>query len=165
MNIKIITNSTVSTTKNQRDSVLCKTKRSKLKQGQRGSAIFYIVLIAIALISIAVAVMVPKYQRAGAGRQFTQCQSNCRNIGTALKMYADDNEGSFPSHLSQLTPKYLRSMPMCAAARRDTYSQSYQSSTNFDSFSFYCAGHHHKWVGVEPNYPQYNSRDGLIPRR
>jgi len=150
---------------NKRNSVLYKTKSGTFRRGQRGSAIFYTVLIAIALISIAVVVMVPKYQRAGACGQFTQCQANCKNISTALEMYADDNEGNFPSHLSQLTPKYLRSMPMCAGARRDTYSQSYQSSTNFDSFSFYCAGHHHKWVGVEPNYPQYNSRDGLIPRR
>lgn len=41
------------------------------------------------------------------------CQSNLKNIGTALEMWAVDHEGERPASLSQLTPTYLPSLPDC----------------------------------------------------
>lgn len=159
--------SNFSTTKKQRESVFSRVKSSKLRQGQRGSTLIYKIvtsIIFIIFVVVVVAIYIPNFLRARSAGRFTQCQANCKKIGTALEMYANDNDSSFPARLSQLIPKYLMSIPMCADAGRDTYSQSYQSSANPDSFTFYCTGHNHKWVGVSPNYPQYNSHDGLIPR-
>ena len=110
------------------------------------------------------AILAPNFMRARGQGQFTQCQSNMKNIGTALEMYATDNSGHYPDSLSKLSPDYLRHIPTCASAGKDTYSPSYQSSVEPDAYTFYCSGHHHKAVGVGPNYPQYNSTTGLTSR-
>ncbi len=93
---------------------------------------------------------------------FAQCISNCKNIGTALEMYANDNNDHFPDKLDRLIPKYLRSIPTCASKRKDTYSNSYHTDAGHKSYTFYCCGENHKAVGATGNYPQYNSNDGLI---
>ncbi|MCD4786253.1 MAG: ankyrin repeat domain-containing protein [Candidatus Eremiobacteraeota bacterium] len=100
------------------------------------------------------------YLRARVSGQFTQCQSNLKNIGTALEMYAHDNQGHYPPRLSHISPKYLESIPVCIAVKRDTYSNSYQVSSDAETFTVYCEGHHHSGAGIEPNCPQYNSTYG-----
>jgi hypothetical protein len=98
------------------------------------------------------------------GATFCQCQSNCKNIGTALEMYSTDNHGHFPSSISMLSPNYLKSIPTCAAGKSDTYSSSYVVSRNPDAYTFFCSGNHHGRLGIPPNYPQYDSRNGLTQR-
>jgi len=46
----------------------------------------------------------PDLGRKRKGGQFTQCQSNCKNMGTALEMYYVDNEEKFPPALTMLPP-------------------------------------------------------------
>ena len=118
------------------------------------------------------------------GSPYTQCQSNLKNIGTALEMYSTDNEGRYPRALSQLTPDYFRVIPTCAAAGKDTYSQSFESSCypqeKVDRYTVFCRGDYHQWttvyffnvipyrtksgMNIPVNYPQYNSTDGLVVR-
>ncbi|MCD4786251.1 MAG: ankyrin repeat domain-containing protein [Candidatus Eremiobacteraeota bacterium] len=105
--------------------------------------------------------VIPSYLNARDSGQFTECQSNLKNIGTALEMYAHDNQGYYPPDFSYLSPKYLKSIPVCKAAKRDTYSGSYQVSSDAETFTVYCKGHHHSWAVREPNYPQYSSLYGL----
>jgi len=111
------------------------------------------------------------------------CQSNCKNIGTALEMYSIDNHGYYPSALSYLTPDYLKVIPTCPSVTKDTYSPTYHSHNNAKSreyrFTFFCGGDNHSWytayfLGIfpvkkkyprgtyKPDYPRYNSTDGLI---
>jgi hypothetical protein len=96
--------------------------------------------------------------------QYTQCQSNLKNIGTALEMFSTDNEGRYPSSLKELAPNYLKQIPTCASAGKDTYSNSYSMSFDPDNYTFFCSGANHLRTehNVPPNYPQYNSREGLI---
>ncbi len=96
--------------------------------------------------------------------RLTQCMSNCKNIGTALEMYSTDNSGHYPTSLKKLVPDYLKFIPTCAAAGKDTYSATYESGMNPDWYKFHCSGAHHTKVGAPPNYPQYNSTQGLIRR-
>jgi len=124
-------------------------------------------MIVIAIIAILAAILVPNFLRARAQGQFTQCQSNCKNIGTALEMYSTDHSGHYPegsSALSLLTPDYLKIIPTCASAGTDTYTNAYSGATNPDAYTFYCSGTNHSAVGVSANFPQYNSTRGLIPR-
>lgn len=128
-------------------------------------------ILSIILCSIVILVIplyvIPNYMNfmwAPVTRQFTQCQSNLKNIGTALEMYAHDNQGHYPPDLSHLTPKYLDSIPICTAVKKDTYSNSYQVSSDMKTFTVYCKGHHHSVVGLEKNYPQYDSIHGLTLR-
>jgi type II secretory pathway pseudopilin PulG len=107
--------------------------------------------------------------RATAQGQFNQCQSNTKNIGTALEMYSTDHKGHYPAKIPMLSPDYLKSIPTCASAAKDTYSESYsvyiaQKEGEPDAYTFYCSGCNHSTMGVSENYPQYNSKDGLIPR-
>ncbi len=116
----------------------------------------------------------PHFMRMRASGQYTQCQSNLKNYGVVLKMYAEDNGGHYPERLAQLTPQYLRVMLSCASTGTDTYSHSYTAyispDARNDAFTFYCEGDHYKYQSkryqwrVPKNYPQYNSRNGLISR-
>ena len=118
-------------------------------------------------------ILYPKYIRKGSTMLFTLCMSHCKNIGTALDMYADDNDGAFPAKLEMLTPDYLRAIPTCSAherkielirRKRPGYNDTYQVSNDFSAYTFYCGSRAHDGVGVRDNFPQYNSREGLIPK-
>lgn len=136
---------------------------------KKGMSFCVTVLVAIFIVGILAAILMPNFIRPRQGGQFTQCQSNCKNIGTALEMYSTDNAGHYPDSLDKLTPDYLKMIPTCAGAGEDTYSKSYTSyykpdNYTLDKYTFYCSGHNHKDVGAGPNYPQYNSTSGLTPR-
>lgn len=118
-------------------------------------------------------ILYPNYIRSRSCGRYTQCQSNCKNIGTALEMYAGDNNDTFPKRLEMLTPDYLRIIPTCSAyeakielirRKRPGYNDTYLVSDDFSAYTFYCGSRDHDAVGVPDNYPQYNSREGLIPK-
>lgn len=165
----------------------CPKCGAPVKKGMSTCAIVGIVfgamfVVGIIIVGILAAILIPNFVRARAAGQFTQCQSNCKNIGTALEMYSTDNSGQYPDSIDKLSPDYLRVIPTCAAAGENTYNKSYTSwnekpkkkkkkkktgysfGSSMGRYTFYCSGHHHKVVGVEPNYPQYNSTEGLIAR-
>ncbi|MBS2036512.1 hypothetical protein JST97_16085 [bacterium] len=98
--------------------------------------------------------------------QLTACKSNCKNIATALEMYAEDNKGIYPLELSRLTQgNYLRIIPTCPAANKVTYSN-YRVFGAGNHYHFSCVGNNHapsyEWTGKSSdNYPGYNSDTGL----
>lgn len=59
------------------------------------------------------------------GGQYTACLNNLKNVGTALEMYSTDAAGRYPGKLAQLVPNYLKTIPTCSTAGRDTYSDNY----------------------------------------
>lgn len=93
--------------------------------------------------------------------QLTACKSNLKNIGTALEMYSTDFGGHYPEKLSLLTPNYLKTLPTCPKANRDTYSEGYISESEPDLYAVYCAGGSHTRVGIPYNYPAYDGLYGL----
>lgn len=106
--------------------------------------------------------------------EFRNCKSNLKNIGTALEMWSTDHEGKYPASLAELTPDYLKYIPACPAAGKDTYSGTYSSfhdpaGRKFDGqdgvkdcYQFECAGHNHANLDVPANYPNYNGIRGII---
>ena len=125
-------------------------------------------MIVIAIIAILAAILVPNFIRARAQGQATSCESNCKNIGTAMEMYSTDNSGRYPSVISttagaaNLVPNYLKTIPSCPSAGIDTYSGSFSSTSNPDAYSFYCSGTNHTGAGFLAGFPQYNSSQGLV---
>ena len=109
-------------------------------------------------------ILVPNFMKARNQGQLTACKSNEKNIATALEMYATDYAGKYPSDLKPLTTgNYLRLIPTCPAAGKDTYSESYQMQSSPDLFSFYCSGHNHGTL-LPADYPRYTAEMGLIDR-
>ncbi len=54
-------------------------------------------LVVVAIIALLVAILVPSLQKARALAKQTVCGSNLRQIGYALRMYANDNSGRAPT--------------------------------------------------------------------
>ncbi len=91
-----------------------------------------------------------------------QCQFNIKNIATALEMWASDNRGRYPRSISEVAPHYLKVIPTCPVAGRDTYQNTYRVSTSPDIYTFFCQGHHHKNEGLPENFPFYSSFSGML---
>ncbi len=82
---------------------------------------------------------------------YSGCSYSISKIETALNNYKLKNKGSYPSSLSKLIPNYLKKIPECPSARKDTYSKSYVVSTFPSGYFFCCSGKNH--VGPR-NTPQ-----------
>lgn len=99
--------------------------------------------------------------------QLTACKSNCKNVVTALEMYASDNQGQYPTELADLIPgNYLKCIPTCPAAGNVTFTD-YCVGRNPPRFRFSCVGNNHAkaYTGFathSDNFPQYDAEQGLI---
>lgn len=122
--------------------------------------------ILLGLLGLMAAIILPNFQKCHCGSPLTGCKSNCKNIATALEMYAADNGGLYPSRLERLTPVYLKTIPTCPAAGRMTYTN-YYVRQNPDNFSFACVGDNHAksyahYGKSSYNFPRYHAEEGLI---
>lgn len=74
-------------------------------------------MIVIAIIAILAAILIPNFIRARSQSQLAACESNLRNIATALELYANDYGGTYPygsnTADTALTPVYMQSIPAC----------------------------------------------------
>jgi prepilin-type N-terminal cleavage/methylation domain-containing protein len=60
-------------------------------------------LVVIAIISILAGMLFPTFAQSREAARKASCTSNVRQIGIALSMYAQDNDGTFPDHERSLT--------------------------------------------------------------
>lgn len=105
-------------------------------------------MIAIAIIAVLAAILVPNFKRARARSQLSACVSMCKSTATALEMYAVDNDGRFPigsglSGMAALTSgNYLKRLPTCPSRGSFSYFD-FETTTTPDRFSFSCVGNNH----------------------
>lgn len=146
---------------------------NQLNETESGINSWWIIIIGLLFLLLSAMIILPNRIRAEATGAFTQCQSNCKNLGTVLEMYADDNNGTYPAKLSMLTPDYLWVIPTCRGyeakyeikkRKRPSYCDTYTVSDDFSAYTFYCGSRDHDVLGIPDNYPQYNSAEGLISR-
>lgn len=92
------------------------------------------------------------------------CESNLKNLATALEMYAVDNSGHYPTSFKELVPNYLAKVPNCPGSGTDTYTATFRigpaapgnTEGRQEFYSFHCAGSH------QGGSPGYQSTQGLV---
>lgn len=126
-------------------------------------------MIAITIIAILAAILVPNFKKARIRSQLTTCASNCKNVATALEVYAIDFGGRYPQNsggagLTQLvTHGNIGRLPTCPSAGIMTFVD-FSTRLTPDAYSFTCVGLNHNeaynsfTVG---GYPQYSNDGGL----
>ena len=82
---------------------------------------------------------------------YSECYSSMAKIDDAISRYSKANKGKYPESLAQLVPKYLKEIPICPNAQKDTYSESYKVIKSPAMYFFCCQGKNH--IGKE-NTPQ-----------
>ena len=122
-------------------------------------------LLLIIVFGFLAAILVPNFLKPNHQGSLTACKSNCRNLATALEMYASDNGGYYPQTLSELLPgHYLKIIPTCPMAGRDTYTDYVADGKK--NLSFSCVGNNHAnaYFSDKPcdNYPRYTAEQGLV---
>ena len=78
----------------------------------------------------------PRYRDLNGG--LIMCHANLKIIGAAIEAYSEDH-GRYPTHLNQLSPNYLETVPTCQEAWDRAYS--YEVELSRQHFSFKCRKH------------------------
>ncbi|MDQ7825956.1 MAG: ankyrin repeat domain-containing protein [Candidatus Eremiobacteraeota bacterium] len=117
---------------------------------------------------------------------YSHCSRNIMEIASALESYAQDHEGSYPLSLAELTPAYLKSIPLCNGNTLhafcigplrfgrlkgkgvDTYSRGYVAGSALNkgagSYMLCCSGLNHRFAYIQgcqagPDQPSISSED------
>ena len=126
---------------------------------RRGLSCRWVFVSVAVTLTVLVCIVLPNHRRSR--HQTAYCMSGLKNLGTALEMYQSDHH-EFPTRLGALIPHYLKILPTCPQAHRDTYSDGYVAASHPDAYTVVCVGTNHSAVRQSPDFPQYTSRQGLI---
>ena len=117
--------------------------------------------------AIAIVCLTPQTSAFEKNGSLLKCANNLRSfekgrknvsICEALELYAIDHKGKYPKRLADLMPKYLRAIPTCPTATKDTYSAGYHS--NGRQYTISCSGTHHSTTSRDyPNATSLRSGD------
>jgi general secretion pathway protein G len=94
------------------------------RRAQRGFTLIEMMIV-VAIIAILVSILVPNFVRARAQAQTSACESNLKEIATAIELYQTDNDrypdgGSVDPSNDELSP-YLKQTPVDPAAGPGLY--------------------------------------------
>lgn len=137
------------------------------------------IFLNIILIGILILIYPNFFHEHPSGR-LTVCESNMKNIASALEIYATDNMGDYPENLQKLLDgKYMKSLPHCLGPEDDIWTYIIGGWNNFeskpygyevcnmpDNFTLWCGDPGtHIYTGIvsrEGHWPQYNPGTGII---
>jgi len=125
--------------------------------------------IILSVLAILAAILVPGSLKARSQGQLACCESNMKNIATALEMYATDYKGDYPPSLEYLTMpvspsggSYMKALPLCPSSKKP---YTYACADNPDNFTLWCSKEKsHIATGTVSSdgcWPQYTPGQGI----
>ncbi len=131
--------------------------------GKKRKGFTLIELITVMFIfAVLASIMIPNMRRAYFRARLSGCQSNLRNLATAISQYEVDKK-HYPDELSEVVPTYIKAVPECPVAEIDTYSEGYLVTTDRDIYTIHCKGENHTIVNLGTDEPWYSPSSGLGP--
>ncbi len=117
--------------------------------------------LAIVLLCGGLSVLLAAARARAAGVQ--ACAAELHNLGAALELYAQSNDGQSPPSLDFLVPYYFEQAPHCPVAgpeEANPYQDGYLTSGQ--AFTVQCRGRHHQGVGgCAPDFPRFTPAAGV----
>ena len=124
--------------------------RKYFRNGIKGFTLIELMIV-IAIIAILAAILIPNFIRAREEAQYSACESNEKNIATALNMYSTDWNGSYPTPTGTVnafgaafTPNYMQTVPSCPTNNSDY--DYYVTNVNGNAFTIDQNGDAHTTV-------------------
>ncbi len=119
-------------------------------------------------------IIVPNFLKARASGHLCYCESQIKDLATAMEVYATENNGLYPEgfykllEISKNKSPYMSKIPDCKKSnlshnRKNLTSYKYIRSEDCKNFTMWCIQNHLD-CGMEEGYPQYNPYQGLIIR-
>jgi Tfp pilus assembly protein PilE len=137
--------------------------RTKATQRMQGFTLIELLTI-VFILAVLASLMIPNIRRGVWKAKLAGCQSNLKNIATAVQVYNNDKGGgSYPETLEPIVPKYIAEIPECPSAGIDTYSEGYTSDNESKNYTLYCKGNNHSELKLSENEPWYSLQAGLRP--
>jgi Tfp pilus assembly protein PilE len=117
----------------------------------------------IFIIALLASIAIPVYRRNIDKSLFNVCQSNLRNIVTAIENYHLENH-AYPDKLITLTNKnFISNIPTCPSAHENTYEPGYEYDDESGEFTIECKGSGHRSLGYKDDEPFYVFSKGMGP--
>lgn len=131
----------------------------------RGSTRIIVIITLLVIVTVTAVIIhkgVQSKRNQEIQRSYSTCYQNLALLEKALMEYKMNNNGKYPGQLRALVPKYIKAIPTCPQAGRDTYSSSYMGIDDPPLYLIYCQGKNHQGP---PDTPQIISDLGFFPDR
>ncbi|MEQ8191446.1 MAG: hypothetical protein ABRQ39_26005, partial [Candidatus Eremiobacterota bacterium] len=130
--------------------------------------------VTIIIFTLFTSIIVPNFLKARASGYLCYCESQIKDLATALEIYASENNGLYPEgfykllEISKNKSPYMSKIPDCKKSnlshnRKNLTSYKYIRSEDCKNFTMWCIQNHLD-TGTPEGYPQYNPYQGLIIR-
>lgn len=128
----------------------------------RGFALIELMVV-IVILTILMVMIMPQYVVARSRGRLSACESNLRNLATAIEVYATEHNHQVPSSLDDLVPQFVAAIPRCpSAGTPDAYRDGYASvQVPEAAYTVSCSGAFHVDLGVPAGHPLYTYGVGL----
>ncbi len=131
-------------------------------RGRRTGFTLIEVVVVMLILAVLAFLLLPNYVRARSRGRLTACETNLRNMASALELYSNENDKIFPTELAALAPRYIQSLPKCpSAGSPQSYVDGYESGTRPSNYTLACQGGYHVDLGLAPNAPTFQYGVGL----
>ena len=131
------------------------------KRRQAGTTLIEL-MTAIFIISVLSSISIPVYRRSIDKSRFNSCESNLRNLVTAIETYHLESK-IYPADLTSLVPPgYINSIPTCPSAGQPTYTAGYEFDNVSGEFTVSCKGTYHASLGYGQDEPFYTLSGGMM---